>query len=434
MVVNSGPEPTTGLPVTRNIRGLHAGLIVLIGIAALNIGNYVFHVIAARRLGPSRYSDLAALITLSGLVSLPLGGVQIWVARHVAQYRAADDADAIRWFARRVGANLLTVGVVATALFLIASWPLQRALGIGSFPAVVLLALTVFPAVVTPLPWGIAQGLERFGTVALAYAIGPVMRLAFVIVAFAAGARVGGAMLATLASMIAALALPTVAVRKWLRRPRDLRRRIPRGDAVRSLLPVMAGLLAITALTSADVIVAKLALPSHQAGIYGTASLVGRVILYLPAAIVTVLLPRVAARVADNRETSDLLGQSVAVTIAFSIVGTCIYAAAGTQIARVAFGAQYSQAAGLLWLFGVAMGFYAVLNVLLIYHLAREHNRMVWLLLGGAGVQMLVFLVHHSSPRELVFVDMVVGAALLVAHEVVLDLALSRSLVALVRR
>ena len=60
---------------------------MLIGVLALNLGNYVFHLIAARSLGTALYGDLATLIAISGLIALPLGGVQVWVARYVAHTR-----------------------------------------------------------------------------------------------------------------------------------------------------------------------------------------------------------------------------------------------------------------------------------------------------------------------------------------------------------
>jgi O-antigen/teichoic acid export membrane protein len=234
-------------------------------------------------------------------------------------------------------------------------------------------------------------------------------------------------MLATLASMIAALALPAVATRRWFARPLDDNRRIQRGEAVRSLLPVMIGLLSITALTSADVVVAKLALTATAAGIYGSASLVGRVILYFPSAIITVLLPRVTTRVVDRRDTSDLLARSAGVTAAFCAIGTLVYAIAGSPITRVAFGAKYAEAGGLLWLFGIAMSGFAILNVLLIYNLGRAQNRTSWLLLGGAGAQTLIFLLVHGSPRQLVVVDIAVAYTLIVLHELLVDAALTRS-------
>ena len=77
----------------------------------MNAGNYLFHVIAARELGPARYGDLATLVILAGLISLPLSGVQIWVARQVAEYESTDDRDAVHWFVSRVGLLLAAIGI-----------------------------------------------------------------------------------------------------------------------------------------------------------------------------------------------------------------------------------------------------------------------------------------------------------------------------------
>ena len=306
-----------------------------------------------------------------------------------------------------------------TIVFLALAWPLKHALGIASIAAVALTALTVFPAATSPITWGLAQGAQRFKLIAVTYTSGAVARVALTVLAFAAGLRVGGAMLATLASMLVALAVPLWALRRWLEPAAASARRVTRLEAARSLAPVLLGLLAITALTSVDVVVAKTALSEDEAGIYGSASLVGRVILYLPAAIITVLLPRVAARAADRVDTVDILRRSVLVTLAFCSLTTVVYAAGGSTIVRIAFGSDYADAAGLLWLFGIAMTGFALLNVLLVYHLGHERNGFAWLLGVGAIVQLVIFLGAHDSARQLIAIDIAVAAALLGGHEVV---------------
>ena len=74
--------------------------------------------------------------------------------------------------------------------------------------------------------------------------------------------------------------------------------------------------------------------------------------------------------------------------------------------------------AGLLWLFGVAMTGYALLNVLLVYHLGHERSGFAWLLVTGAVAQIAMFLAFHESSRQLVTVDITIAAMLLVAHEI----------------
>jgi O-antigen/teichoic acid export membrane protein len=332
-----------------------------------------------------------------------------------------------------VGLFLTAIAAAVTLLLVALVYPIQHALAIASPAAVAFTALTAFPAILSPVTWGVAQGLQRFTLVALIYASGPVVRIGLMIIAFSIGLQVGGAMIATLGSMMVALVLPLWVLRDWFRPAAIRGRTIDRWRAARSLLPVMVGLLAITSLTSVDVVVAKVVLTEHEAGIYGSASLVGRVILYLPAAIITVLLPRVAARTARNEDSGDLLSKSVAATAAFGVLGILSYWIAGPTIIRLAFGAQYAAAAPLLWRFAVAMGGYAVLNVLLIYHLGRADTRMSWLLAGGAVVQAAAFLVIHGSARMLIAIDVVFAIVLLIGHELLFGRMLSRSIVTSIR-
>lgn len=402
---------------------------MLVGVLTLSLGNYVFHLIAARELGPARYGDLATLTAISGLIALPLGGVQVWAARYIAHYTTVGDDDAAHWFVRRAMIYTAVGGAAATLVLLAFSWALKDALGIASIAAVALTALTTFPAATSQVTWGLAQGLQRFKLIAATYAGSALARVALTMIAFAVGLQVGGAMLATLASMLIALAVPVWVLRSWLRPAAPTGRRVTRKEAAQSLAPVVLGLLAITALTSIDVVVAKSVLTEHEAGIYGSASLVGRVILYLPAAIITVLLPRVAARAADRVETTDILRRSVLVTVAFCALSTGLYAVLGSALVRLAFGSDYTDAAGLLWLFGVAMSGYAILNVLLIYHLGHGRKGFAWLLVCGAVVQVGAFLVFHEGARQLLKVDIAVAVALLAAHELVTRAQLTRAIV-----
>jgi len=192
-------------------------------------------------------------------------------------------------------------------------------------------------------------------------------------------------------------------------------------EVVAYLVPVLLGVLAITSLSTMDVLFAKGLFTSHTAGLYGGASLVGRVILYLPVAIVFVLLPKVSARTAADRDSLDVLRKSLLVTVAFCLAGIALYAAAPKLLLAIALGSSFGDAAPYLWMFAVAMSGYAVLNVLLAYHLGRGDGRFSWILLGGAVVQIGLFAALHETPRQLLAIDIAIAGALLVAHELFVD-------------
>ena len=133
------------------------------------------------------------------------------------------------------------------------------------------------------------------------------MRPILAAILLATGFGVAGAMGATLIAAVVGVTLPLVLLRGWISRDARHPGPVPRAEVARYLIPAMVGVLSITSLTTIDVIAAKAVLSDHDAGLYGSASLIGRVILYLPAAIVLVLLPKVAAREAAGRESRDVL-------------------------------------------------------------------------------------------------------------------------------
>ena len=416
------PSASTRVPaqpgaLVEEMPGLRAGTIVFLGIAAGNVGNYLFHFASARLLGPSSYGDVASLVAVIGLVSLPLVGVQVAVARYIAGFAEADAKSSISLFFSKGLRLALFVGVVASAVLCGLAFPLSSFLGIDSLVAVLLTGLVAAPSVVGPVVWGMAQGLQRFALFAVSIGLGPALRPILAVILLTAGFGVAGAMGATLIAAIAAVAVPLVLLRSWLIRPARGPSPVPAREVSSYLVPAVVGVLSITSLTTIDVIVGKAALSDHEAGLYGSASLIGRVILYLPAAIVLVLLPKVAAREAAGRQTRDVLVKSLLVTIAFCAVATVTYAVAPKLVVFLAFGSSFEEASGLLWMFGLAMSGYAILNVLLAYHLGRGSNRFSFILLGGAVVQIVLLVAFHGSPEQLLAVDIAVAIGLLVAHE-----------------
>ena len=262
---------------------------------------------------------------------------------------------------------------------------------------------------------GAIQGNQRFVLFAVAMGAPSVLRAVLAAFALLAGFGVPGVMGATLAASLCSLIIPLVALRHSLG-PLTAwwRPRLPRSEAL-ALLPVVAGMLALTCLSTDDLVAAKATFPAHEAGVYGSASLMGRVILYLPAAIVTVLLPKVSARVSAAGGTRQILNRSFVATALFCVATSAVYSAAPHLIMRIAFGSSYESGASFLWMFGVAMTIYALLNVLFTYRIGRGETGTCWLLLAGSVVQAALFAGFHSSPRVLLSVSIATGAVLLAA-------------------
>ena len=286
----------------------------------------------------------------------------------------------------------------------------------------------VAPAFLMPLLLGWLQGGQRFGLLSATLSVGPIVRITLLAVVVAAGMGVAGAVGATLVASAAALVIPLATLRG------NVGQGVPRATGrfdwlkgLRRSFPVVIGLLALTALSTIDVVVANITLDGEQAGIYGSASLIARVILYLSAAVVTVLLPKVSERSALRLDTKAILSASLIATAALAAIATIVYTLFSGAIVSLTVGGDYAEAAPLLWIFALAMSGYALLNVLLFNDLGRSGTAMVKLLVAGTVGQLVGFALFHDSVWQLVTVSAVSSAVLLLLHEVLVDPSLVRA-------
>ena len=389
---------------------MRAGVVVLIGIALGNVATAVFHLITARWLGPNGYAELAALLALLGIISFPLAGAQFSVARAVAHARATDhEAEASRAYRRYLVSTGLS-GAAATAAFAVAAIPVSRILDLDSTATVLIAAVAIVPGFVLPVIAGLVQGLQRFVLFAAVQVALPVSRTIVLSLAVLLDLGVAGALGANAAAGVATVCVFLWLLRHWLHRPGPARAIEAKLGSV--LLPAVGGILAYTSLTTLDVVVAKVALSDNETGLYGAASILGRLILFLPAAVAAVLLPRVAARSARGQETRSILVLSMGVTAALALITTCVFALAPDVILRLAYGDDFVPAADLLWKFGLAMTLFAVANVLFVYDIGRSRARTAVIMAGAAIVEMFGFVLFHDSATELVLVDVAVAGGL----------------------
>ncbi len=128
-------------------------------------------------------------------------------------------------------------------------------------------------------------------------------------------------------------------------------------------------------------------------------------------------------------ETTDILRRSVVVTLGFCSVSTVVYAAAGTQIVRIAFGSGLRRRGGsALALRGGDDRLRAPERPARLPPRARPQSAFAWLLVLGRRAQIGLFVAFHETARQLVVVDIMVAAGLLVSHELLTRGLLVRTL------
>ena len=377
--------------------------------------NYLFLVASGRLLGSGDYGDLAAIIGLLTVVLLPTAALQMAVSREVSRRIAIGDQIGAQAFEHSV----LRFGLVATIPLLIAFYvlvvPLGRLLSIESTAALALAGAALTTTFLTPAALGILQGRQRFNALAAVTFAPFVVRLAVLGLVALWGATVAGAAGAVLASALAGLALGLGEVRGAIGKPDAIPPRLE--PFLRYLVPVVVGLIGMSVLVNLDVIVVNARFPDDEAGAYAAASAFARVGYFFPTTILSVLFPRTAARQARGEETADILGRSLIVTAGFCILLAGAYALVGERLVDVSFGADFEGAGDLLPLFAVEIALVSLANVLVGFHLSRAETRFAWIVAASIPVQLVALITIPSTLREVIWVNIGVGVALLVTHE-----------------
>jgi O-antigen/teichoic acid export membrane protein len=403
----------------RRSQGIRAGAILALATLVLNGSAYLYNIACIRYLGPSVYGDVAAMLALFALVSLPLGSIQSLLAREVAQLRTPGAGALLRrttWISVVVGLCLVLIGVALVD-------PIRTLLNIGSREIVIAGISGILFAVPAAVLYGFLQGALRFNALGATYAVSGLARPVLVVPALLVGLGAAGALAVNTVAGVIAVLIAGIALRDLWRPGRA--EEVP--DLDRHQMAVMLiGSLAFASLTNVDILLAAYFLPSDLVGVYAAAALVGKAVLFLPSAVVTVLLPKAAERAAAGLTSQKILFASAGVTVALTLAATVILALVPESLLVWAFGPDFRESTDLLGWFGLAMTALALVNVYLSVYFAERDARFPLLVLSASVAQVILVSLWHPNPRSIVLVTLACATTVLVLHELFFPHALRR--------
>lgn len=412
-----------GLSSVRRSDGLQSGLLLVLATLVVSGAGYLYNLICIRFLGPAEYGDVAALIALVTIVSLPISSIQYLLARDVAYLRERDVGQ-VRWLVRK--SLVVSVPASAGVLFIgiVLAEPIAQAFKIGSPVTVVAGFSGIVVFVVATVFYGFLQGEQRFGALASSYAASGLARPVLVVPVLFAGLGAAGALGVNTVAGLAGLAIAAYALRHVL-----VGERHAAGGAFerREAAVLIAGSLAFVSLTNSDLLLASHFLSDKRAGVYAAAAFVGKFVLFLPSAVVTVLLPKASSRVAAGQTSARLFLASAAVTVALTLSAALLLAFTPESLLVRAFGPGFEESASLVGWFGLAMATAALASVVLNVYFAERDERFPMLLVLAALAQIVAAVAWHPNPRAFVVITFLCFSAVLLLNELFLPQALHRA-------
>ncbi len=367
------------------------GLSFVIANVAVNVSNFLFHVVVSRQLGPSEYGSLGALLNLTAVVAVLLGAVQATVTQSVAEHGPGPLP--IRRLVR-----LATLGAGGVVLLWVVATPtIDRFLHLRSPTATIILGLWLVPALLGGVLEGVYIGRQQFRPVALSQvAGGVVVRIVLGPVLVALGLGVAGAVAATvLASVTTALIL------LWpLRHEFRTKAKFAPGGS-NALLTVVA-LGGATLLTSLDAWLARHFLPGASSGYFVAAATAGRIALFLPGAVTVLYFPRIAATRGAGAEARQAFGRCLAAVSALGMTAAAVMWLLPGVVIGLLFGSQFSESSHILGIVGTADACIGIASCLVYYQVARR-SRLAHAAWPACGLAVVLAALFHGSITSLAY-------------------------------
>ena len=403
-----------------SIRSLHSDKLIksssLLFVAAQvsNVFNCAFQIVMGRMLSPKEYGLMNALLALFVIMVVPVAPLFTVITHKTAEYKARGDLAAIHDLHRRMSRWVIGAGLCGLVFFLVLSPYLRDYLHMSSIAPIVIIGMSLVAALAYPVNLAVLQGVQDYTWLGIYQALGGPAKFLFTVLFVWAGFGVSGVMAGLVASGLLLWAMSYFPTDKHLIRAKGsygAAKHISFIDAI----PVFLTVFAFTLLTQADMVLVNRYFSAREtAGIYASAAVLGKAVMYIPGAIVLALFPMVSEQYALNRGSRHLLIKALIMTMAISGSGAVFFYLFPVSIIGVVYGDQYIAAASILKYYGLAMLPMALLMVLMNYLIAREKNLFSYIMIVGALLEIFAIFLFHNSLMQIVFIMLTAGTLLLV--------------------
>lgn len=367
------------------------GVIFMTSAGVLNAFlNYAFQIIAARHFGPAQFGLLNSCLAGAGILAVAAYPVRTVLVEQISQSEQTSHQGIwVDHFAWRVIATTTGIFILASVAVFLLSVPMSFNLF-----ALVSAFSFVIPMASSGLVTGRLQSRQKFrllSLVGIVYSIGKLVVGVLVIYATS-----------NVSITVLAISVTTFCITVWglwLSRQASINSfSIPIGHTLR----MTCVYLTLFTILNGDLLVVRLVLPAHEAGVYSAAALLGKGVLLLGMAFAEVAYPRYVTNFIEKRSLASITTNSLKVIVPVGALGAVLLSIIGTQIAKTLFGSQYGNLGNLSALIAVQSIIHIVILLNVYSLIVSKNDRLFFILPVYLCCVLLVSIYVAGSPMQLV--------------------------------
>ncbi|MFD0964845.1 oligosaccharide flippase family protein [Pseudofulvibacter geojedonensis] len=389
---------------------LSSSHVFFLSVLLVNIGNYAFNLLMGRLMGPVVFSEIAFLVTLLLALSFLAMTIQLVATKYVIELNTKNKIA----FTSYLYKWAIGLGFIFAALFILFATPLANTFKIQSPTVFYFFGMGIPVYFVMSVTRGLNQGQQDFIKLSISYISEMVFRfvISFLLIFTTSLSPIVAVSIGILVSFIAGLWPNSF---KWSLLINSFKLSSSITKPIITFLS-FTGIYECTQIiiNNSDILLVKHYFDAHQAGLYASLALIGRVVYFMIWMLIMVFIPKVIEAKHSGKNPKIILlpyfKGILCITTAL-VVGCAI---CPELIISIFFGEAYIEMAPLLYQYALATSLFALANLFCYYYLSLSIYKPVILAFGFASLQLVSIALFHNSLTQVVQVQIAIMSVLLI--------------------
>lgn len=389
-------------------------LIIFLGSNIGNVLNFLYNIAMGRLLGPERYGDLGAILSLFILFGVPLGIFNLFLVKIVSDYFGKKDYRSILGLRHYFTPRLFILGIIISTFMILLSPNLGHFLNFKNWLPIALSALLFILSGLAIINKAILQGTLFFIYLTLNGIVEMILKLILSIILVLANFGLSGALFGLIISGFVSYLLSIFEINNILKVAKKEEKVIISTKIFKTFIPVLLATLALTSFFTVDIILVKHFFPPIVAGEYVALSTIGKIIYYTIGPIITVMFPLISTRVSSGLPyLVPLLGTLLLSSIVSAGI-IFIYFLFPKFIINTIFGSSYFGIITYLGIFSFFITIYSLNSILTHFLLSISYYKPMYFLFIASLLQGLLILIFHGSLVEIIWINIITSIIYLI--------------------
>jgi len=391
--------------------------VVLLFIASnlVNFLNYIYNLIVARMLGPAEFSLFTSLFAIFMITSSLISTIQTVTAKYTSTFFAENDYKSVSNFFLDSFKKISLICLFFVIIFILASKQIALFLNTISTIPIIALGSIVIISIFVSISRGTLQGLQNFFHLSLNLIIDAILRLVIGTLLVYLGFKTSGAIGSSSISGFIAILISFIPL-SFIFKNRSETKDINFFEVYKYSVPVLIASVCFFMLISFDIVLVKHFFNEMNAGQYSAAATMGKIVIFIPGAIGLVMFPKVAEYHKKNLNSIDILKKSLFITLILCGGVTILYFLFPNFLIRVMFGKVYEDSAYLIKYLGIAMTFFSLNNILILYNLSIEKFKFLLPTIFFTILQIILIYLFHNSLVQVILILVINSIILFTAN------------------